>query len=207
MVILSQDPSFSGLGFSLYREDKNTIYVRKCSIGLGNSVGFEVVFNKSIEHSDNYISIIDSLLVGSKIDYVISEIPPPSGTYSAGLFALDTLLLYRIKWLYNPKEMVTLNPSFLVKIHNTRKYTKKDSITLTNYLMDILKDDFTFNIIRDGIKGANAFKLDDNMAESLLFMFRAFVRYDVKGVGKKIVDAITGFFDESEKVLFREEKI
>ena len=94
--ILSLDPSFSGLAFSLY-DGKDTVFIRGCSVSLGDSVGFERAFSAAREmDSLLYWELKELGIADIKPEIAISEIPPPSGIYSAGLFALDTLLFDRL---------------------------------------------------------------------------------------------------------------
>jgi hypothetical protein len=195
-VILAQDPSFSKLAFSLY-DGKDTIYLDNCNFKLGECVGFEKVFQANMSIWELYK---DKLVKDYKvnktlfIDKIFSEIPPPVGMYSAGLFSLDTFILDRL-FNFNPKctEIFTLPPSFLMTIHNVRKYKKGESTVLAKYLInDVLKDNFTFKF-----NGA----LNADRAESLFFLLRAFVKYDIKGSKEIIPRAISGFLSESEQLL------
>jgi len=196
LVILAQDPSFAKLAFSLY-DGKDTIYLDNCVFSLGDCVGFERVFQANKEILKQYLDKLCNLYGVNKtlfIDKIFSEIPPPNGTYSAGLFSLDTYILDKL-FTFNRacSEVWTLPPSFLMTIHNTRKYNKSDSTTLAKYFIsDVLKDKFTFKF-----KGA----INADRAESFFFLLRAFVKYDIKGCREIIPRAISGFLSESEKLL------
>lgn len=200
LVILAQDPSFKKLSFSLY-DGSGTVYLDSCNFKLGECVGFEKVFNANREILRQYIDkLVNDYGVNRTIyiDKIFSEIPPPTGIYSAGLYSLDTYILDRL-FAFNKKcdEIWTIPPSFLMTIHNTKKFKKSESVILARYLMeDILKDRFEFK---------NKGKLNADKAESLLFLFRAFVKYNVLNSRDLIINAISGFYSEPEKLLISRE--
>jgi hypothetical protein len=195
-VILAQDPSFRKLSFSLY-DGKDTIYLDSCHFELGDCIGFEKIFNANRNIMEQYVDkLVNDYKVNTDlfVDKIFSEIPPPNGMFSAGLFSLDTYVLDKLFDL-NEKcdEIWTLPPSFLMTVHNSRSYKKGDSTTLAKYMMkDVLGDDFDFQF-----KG----KLNADQAESMFFLLRAFVKYDIKGCKDKIINSISGFYSESEKLL------
>jgi hypothetical protein len=198
-IILAQDPSFAKLAFSLY-DGKSTIYIQNCTFSLGECVGFEKVFHASKDILSQYTTRLESLGVNKTlfIDKIFSEIPPPNGTYAAGLFALDTYILDHL-WSYLPScsEIWTLPPSFLMTLHNTRKYKKSESVTLAKYFMnDILKGRFTYKYT--GI-------LNADRAESFLFLVKAFCKYNIQECRESIIKAISGYFSESENLLIKRE--
>lgn len=197
LVILAQDPSFAKLSFSLY-DGKDTIHIDSCSFELGECVGFEKIFNANRDIMRQYIEkLTKSYGVNTKlfINKIFSEIPPPTGIYSAGLFSLDTFVLDKL-FAMNKQcdEIFTLPPSFLMTIHNTRDYKKSESVVLAHYMMDdILKSKFKF------VKPRN--KLNADQAESLIFLIKALYKYDIKGTREEIARAISGFMSETEKLL------
>lgn len=199
LVILAQDPSFNKLSFSLYNGEE-TIYLDSCSFKFSEQViGFEQVFRANREIAHQYLNkLYKEYKVNTEIfvKKIFSEIPPPTGMYSAGLFSLDTYILDKL-FIFNKQcdEVYTLPPSFLMTIHNSRKYKKSDSTAFARYFMnDILKDKFEF-IYKN--------RLNADMAESFLFLLRAFCRFDIKGTRDLIISTIPGFFSEPEKLLIR----
>ena len=194
-VILAQDPSFAKLSFSLY-DGKKTIYLDSCSFSLGESVGFERVFEGSLQIFNDYKDKLYGLGINRNIfiDYIISEIPPPNSMYSAGLFALDMHLLYRLYEMNGLcKTIYTLPPSFLVTLHNRQKYKKSDSTRMAKYFMDeIFGDQFEYQFTG---------RLNADQAESFLFLIKAFYILDINGLREEITSAITGFYSPVEKVL------
>jgi hypothetical protein len=63
-------------------------------------------------------------------------------------------------------------------------------------MKEVLKDDIEFVY-----KGA----LNNDRAESFLFMIRAFVKWDILELKDKIVNSISGFMSDSEKLLIKRE--
>lgn len=199
VVILAQDPSFRKLSFSLY-DGKDTVYLDSCTFKFEDqSVGFEQVFRANRVIALEYLTKLrDDYGVNSDIyiKKIFSEIPPPTGLYAAGLYSLDTYIIDKL-FSFNKAcdEVYTLPPSFLMTIHSSRNFKKSESTAIARYFMeDILVNDFNFKY-----KG----RLNSDMAESLLFLMRAFCRFDVKNKREDIVGAIPGFFSESEKLLIK----
>lgn len=196
-MILAQDPSFRKLSFSLYNGEDD-IYLDSVSFALGDCVGFEKVFNANIKIFKEYTNKLVNFYKVNKdifVDIIFSEIPPPAGTYSAGLYSLDTYLLTGLLSLNKKcREVYTLPASFLMTIHNSRQFKKSDSTAFARYFMnDILKDRFKFHI--NG-------RFNADQAESLLFLLRAFCKYNIKDTRELIINAVPGFYSESEKLLF-----
>ena len=198
-VLLAQDPSFSRLSFSLY-DGNEVIYLDGCKFSFeGKGVGFEQVYQASRVIAREYFSkLCCDYGVNEKIfiKKIFSEIPPPTGIYSAGLYALDTFILDRLFTLNKGcDEIYTIPPSFLMTVHNTRKYKKSDSTAIAMYLMEeVLKGKLEFRY-----KG----RMNADMAESFIFLMRAFVKYDVRGLGEEISGAIPGLYSKTEKLLIR----
>ncbi len=198
-VILAQDPSFRKMAFSLY-DGKRTIYLDTCSFSLGESVGFERVFEGSLQIFKDYKDVLYSLGVNDNlfIDYIISEIPPPNSMYSAGLFALDTHLLYKLYEMNSEcKKIYTLPPSFLVTLHNRQKYKKSDSTKMAKYFME--------EVFGDIFEYKYSGRLNADQAESFLFLVKGFYILNVMGFREVISSAISGFFSPVEKILIERE--
>jgi hypothetical protein len=196
MVILAQDPSFAKLAFCLY-DGNGTIFLDNCEFSLGECVGFEKIFQANRLILKQYLTKL-TINYGVNntiyINKIFSEIPPPNGTYAAGLFSLDTYILDKL-FAFNKKcdEIWTIPPSFLMTVHNTRKYKKSESVTLAKYFInDVLKGKFVFKF-----KGA----INADRAESFFFLLKAFAKYDIRGTRDMIINTISGFYSESEKLL------
>ena len=154
-----------------------------------------------------YQNRLDMLGVGTdiKVDVYASEVPPPVGNFSAGLYALDKYTISNIFSKYDTiKEVYMIPPNYLCTIHGTSKYKKSDSTALANYFInEILKNDFNV-VFPDSISESGRRmkgRLNNDRAESFLFMLRMFAKYDIKGYKNKIVSEIGGLGYEAEKLL------
>lgn len=206
MVILTMDPSYNACAFSLY-DGEDTIYIDNSSYSLGEKIGFEKIFTATHDIWRQHKEKMDSLGVGDKIliDRMISEIPPPTAQFSAGLFALDTFILSKMWETYNSiKEIMVVPSSFLGTVHNTNRYTKSDSTKLAKYFInEVFPNEFKI-VIPDNVsdKGRRTKgTLNNDRAESFLFMLRAFVKYDIHGLGTKIKTEMQGLGYEGERIL------
>ena len=152
------------------------------------------------------IDIDSEIGVGTKfgIDLVFSEVAPPVGQFSAGLFALDTFILYKLfDTHYSIKEIWTIPPSYLSTIHGTSKYKKSDSTNLAKYYIgEVLKDKLDV-VFLDNISsfGRRKAKLNNDKAESFLFLLRDFCKYDTFGFRNSIISEMGGFSQENERLL------
>jgi hypothetical protein len=206
MVIMAIDPSYNHFAYSIYVEDEGKIYVGMCSHPLGESIGFDKTFNACTSMWGKLKSDLDELGVGSKIliDKVISECPPPVSQFSAGLFALDTYMLDKIFTEYESiSEMFVVSSSYLGTVHGG-KYKKSDSTQLAKYFInEVLKDDFEV-VIPDSISASGRKMkgtMNNDKAESFLFLLRMFCKYDIKGYKNKIMSEMSGLGYSAEKLL------
>lgn len=200
--ILSIDPSFKHLAFCVYNGD-NKIHMDMCSYPLGEGIGFEKIFVAVDTLWKDFYERLKKLNI--EITTVISEVPPPVGSFAAGLYGLDVFLLHSL-WDSFPsiQEIYYVPPSYLTQVHGTSKYQKSDSTRLAKYYIDeVLKDDFSL-IIPDNVseKGRRTKgTVNNDKAESYLFLLRAFSKFNVKGLSSRIVSEMSGFGIESEKLL------
>lgn len=207
MVILAIDPSFKALSFSLYDSDTKKVYIDTVSYPLGTSIGFEKIFDAVHVQWYQLHSKIDEYLKENNIsiDIVISEIPPPVGNFSAGLYALDYTILNSLFETYTTiKDLFILSPSFLTKVHGRRGYKKSESTALVKYFIDdVLSDSFDV-YIPDSISAngrVSKGRLNNDKAESFIFLLRLIVRLNVNGLANKIKHEVEGLSHEGEKLL------
>lgn len=206
MNILAQDPSFAHCACSLFVQEKKKIYIDMHSYNLGETVGFEKVFKASHEIWSQYDSWLNFIGVGKDfdIDVVISEIPPPMGQFSAGLFALDTYLLDRLFYTYDSiKEIYTLPPSFLTSVHGGR-YKKSESTSLAKYFIsEVFNNEYEIVIQGNTSKNGKKTKgtINNDKAESFIFLLRAMCKFDIDGRRNQILSEVGGLSFESEKLL------
>lgn len=207
MVILAIDPSFKALSFSLFDSDSKIVYIDTVSYPLGTSIGFEKIFDAVHVQWYQLKEKIDTYLKGKSIsiDYVVSEIPPPVGNFSAGLYALDYTILNNIFEEYKTvKDLYILSPSFLTKVHGRRGYKKGESTELAKYFIEsVLKDYINVRIPNKvsetgrNIKG----RLNNDKAESFIFLMRMFVKFNIYNLADTITKEVDGLKHEGEKLL------
>lgn len=200
--ILAVDPSYNHLAFSVY-DGEDTIHLDLCSYPLGEGIGFEKVFLAVDSLWKEFSDKLRALNID--FDTVISEIPPPVGNFAAGLYGLDVYLLHSLWNTFSSiKELYVVPPSYLSHVHGTSKYQKSDSTRLAKYFItEVLKDDFKI-VIPDNVseKGRRTKgTVNNDKAESYLFLLRAFSKFDVKGLSNKIVTEMSGLGYEAERLL------
>lgn len=208
MVIVGMDPSYKALSMSILDTDKRVVHIHTISENLGEGIGFEKIFNTARTLRDSQIEYIDSLVKSesiSPITEIFSEIPPPTSAFSSGLFALDTLLLSTLFDRYTSiKKMYAIPPSYISTIHGTNKYNKSQSTQLAKYyLEEVLQNEFEV-VMPDTVSQTGRHtkgKMNNDKAESFLFLLRAIVKYDIFNLAKKISVEMEGFLHKSEKLL------
>lgn len=207
MVILAIDPSFKALSFSLYDSDTKKVYIDTVSYPLGTSIGFEKIFDAVHVQWYQLHNKIDDYIQKNNIsiDVVISEIPPPVGNFSAGLYALDYTILNSLFEKYTTiKDLFILSPSFLTKVHGRRGYKKSESTALVKYFIDeVLSDSFDV-CIPDSVSAKGRVskgRLNNDKAESFIFLLRLIVRLNINGLAGKIKSEVEGLSHEGEKLL------
>ena len=207
MVILAIDPSFKALSFSLYDSDTKKVYIDTVSYPLGTSIGFEKIFDAVHVQWYQLHNKIDDYIQKNNIsiDVVISEIPPPIGNFSAGLYALDYTILNNLFEKYTTiKDLFILSPSFLTKVHGRRGYKKSESTALVKYFIDEVLSD-SFNVyIPDSVSAKGRVskgRLNNDKAESFIFLLRLMVRLNINGLANKIKSEVEGLSHEGEKLL------
>ena len=204
MVIMAIDPSFRCLAYSIYDGDK-TIYMNSVTSKLGENMGFDKVYHAVHSQWDKLKIELDKLRSenGIEVEYVISEIPPPVSQFSAGLFALDTYILSKLYDTYDSiKEIYFVAPSYLGTIHGTSKYKKSDSTSLAKYYLNEVFEDYYKIEIPDSVsdKGRRVKgKLNNDRAESFLFLLRMFVKYNIDDRALQISSVMQGFGYEDKE--------
>jgi len=207
MVILAIDPSFKALSFSLFDSNSKSVYIDTVSYPLGTSIGFEKIFDAVHVQWYQLKEKIDTYLKDKSIsiDYVVSEIPPPVGNFSAGLYALDYTILNNIFEEYKTvKDLYILSPSFLTKVHGRRGYKKGESTELAKYFIEnILENQINVwipNKVSEtgrNIKG----RLNNDKAESFIFLMRMFVKFNIYNLADTLIKEVDGLKHAGEKLL------
>ncbi len=211
--ILALDPSFKNLAYSVFDIPNQRVILGKVGTPLGTKIGFDVVFNAVGQQWSKLYKALKGLYVaegigresGIVIDSVFSETPPPVSQFSSGLYALDTFILSQLFMRFQSvKEVYSIPPSYLSTVHGTSKFKKTDSTVLARYfidelLADDLKVEYVSTISDTGrvMKG----KLSNDVAESFIFLLRAIVRYNIYGLGNKIMSYCAGLGSPTEILL------
>lgn len=134
MILMGIDPSFTRTGLSIYNTETKELFITKIVNELPKNKSFQNLFNVASSISENILKIIEDY----DVDFIISEVPPPQGSFSSGLFGLDMVILYSIRSLV--KEIYTVPPTYLAHIHGKRGYKKSDSSELGKRLIPLLTD-------------------------------------------------------------------
>lgn len=204
-VILAIDPSYDHLAISLF-VGNHKVYMDMCSSKLGTNIGFDKVFNACYDLWSQLSSKLDTYLKESdaEIDYVMSEFSPPVASFAAGLYALDMFIFSKLFETYiSIKEIYIVPSSYLMTVHGG-KYKKSESTQLAKYYIgEVLQNDIEV-ILQDNISDTGRRTkgtVNNDKAESFLFLLRAFCKWDVYGLGEKIKLEMGGLGIEAEKVL------
>lgn len=205
MVIMAIDPSFRNAAVSIF-DGNNTVYIDTVSCSLGENIGFEKVFHACHSQWEGLYDHLSRLGIGKSlnIDVVVSEIPPPVGQFSSGLYALDTYLLSNLWSEYlSIKELYVLSPSYLSTIHQTHSYKKSDSTKLAKYYINEVLTELNIVIPESISETGRHMKgtLNNDKAESFLFLLRMFCKYNINGWASKIFSEMSGFNYPAEKLL------
>jgi len=207
MVIVGMDPSFNALSTSILNVETHKVYLQTISESLGDNIGFDKVFMVSRKLRDAQLKYIDKLISDKCIDTIdklFSEMPPPAASFSSGLFALDNLVISSMYDTYNIGEVYVIPSSYVATIHGTNKYNKSDSTKLAKYFINEVLGDKIEVIIQDYVSEKGRVmkgKLNNDKAESFLFLLRAIVKYDIYGLSKVITSEMSGFIHEPEKLV------
>ena len=208
MVILAMDPSFNALSTSILNTDTHKIYVHTISHPLGEGIGFDKIFTASRELREWQSEYIDGLLSdGSipEITEVFSEVAPPVSQFSSGLYALDTLILSNLFDRYKTvKKVYAIPPSYCSTIHGTNKYSKSESTKLAKYFIEEVLNETYEIVIPDSVSDKGRVtkgRMNNDKAESFLFLLRAIVKYDIDGLAVKLSSIMGGFLHETEKLI------
>lgn len=152
-IFVGLDPSFTRTGLSLVdTENKEVLFTSfSCQIG-------EKQFENVYKASKNIVASLQSFLSPYKNVRIVMECPLPSAMFSPGLYCLDTLIFSTFESLIDR----TYSPTYLVKLHGKRKYTKQDSVDLALERLEVLKD-----------KGyvVKQKRINHDCAESFLYLF------------------------------------
>lgn len=181
MIVLGLDPSFKGFGICLVDTETDVIETFKISQDIGK-LGFAEI----CDSVDKILYELDCYLKGRTIDLVVTETPPPTAKFSAGLYALDYAVSRRLENKYGA-EVYGVSCSYIGHIHKNRKWTKTMSVNLAKELVDVFKD----NGFASGVK------FESNQCEALIIACRACIIAGLD-IGNSIISKNIKFKDKLE---------
>lgn len=123
-TLVGIDPSFSRTGMALVTPGKEVLFQH-----FSRKIGHKS-FDNIYEVSDDITNEMIEFLEPYKPYRVIMESPLPNSLFSAGLYCLDTMLMYKLN--QNGVVIKTYNPITLTHIHGKRGSTKKESVALAD---------------------------------------------------------------------------
>ena len=185
MVLVGCDPSYKRTGLAMYKD--GVIYIRNLKVESNADKSFQRVWEDAEEQSLAIVSMM--LRTVGRVDQMLSECPPPQGTFSPGLYALDSLLFSKSKGYVNSLKVVY--PNYVGHVHGKRKYQKSESVELALRILDKLKNNVKVDM--------QSKRISHDESEALIFLCRLFV---INNMFKEELLEWIGLFSEKEKVLY-----
>lgn len=159
-MLCGLDPSFNRTGISIY--NGKSIIITSVGVKLEEEKTFCSVYRSA----ELVTRMITEYISNFNIKQVITEVPPPLGQFSSGLWCLDSLLCHKLE--NSEVEVVyTLNPNYIEHVHGKRGHTKTESVELAKKI--IKKLETSAHVKTD------CGRLNHDEAESLIFLCRLFV--------------------------------
>jgi hypothetical protein len=187
------DPSFTKCGLAMVNHDKKTLLTDTVGVEKAGSV-FRDTFFSAEEVSGKVIALLRSVGIESP-SLVLSEIPPPVGSYSAGLYGLDILMLHRLGEVFPfIPEIYVFYPSYVKYLHGKQKVKQIEHKRLGIQLLSAWQLEYKIHTRKKEITA------DESVA--LFFLSRMMVcKYPSSSVSAALVEKIPRFQDEKEHVL------
>lgn len=191
MRLFGLDPSYTNTGISIIDSDIKKIILR----AYGLPIGEKTFSNMYICANDRSSIVVKTLFdIYNVYDYGITETPPPVGSFGSGLFALDTLLVYRLQQTFDCP-ILGVSPMYLSHLHKKRGYKKSESIVLAKKIMNIF--------INHGYSIDLLGRLSSDMAEAFLFVVRGFVVSINDEISSEVLSLVPWYSDKKEFLLCR----
>lgn len=182
VVLAGIDPSYSRTGISIYTGDAIVI----TNLSQSNK-GMKKTFSNVWNSANDLSSRIVKLLLSYNVNGVISEVPPPQGCYSPGLWCLDSLIFAKLR--NRVDTLYGLSPTYIGHVHGTRKYKKSWSVDVANEIINTLS-------MKVDIKTG---RLNHDESESFIFLCRLLVRLNVC---KDDLSFCRGLYSDKERLIF-----
>ena len=155
-MLCGLDPSFKRTGISIYTGD--TIVITSYKVDLEKEKTFQNVWKEACEIATKVTEKISEY----RVSQVISEVPPPRGEYSPGLWCLDSLIMDRL-FRASIDKIYTIGPQYIGHVHGKRGYSKTESVELAK------------NIISRLNLKVEVGRINHDEAESFILLCRLFV--------------------------------
>lgn len=123
------DASFTRTGIA--EISNGIVKTHSCSNPIGEKT-FKNVFLAANSLAEEILKSLGDLSGA----FIVLEEPFPGGTFSSGLYCLDSLILEKV---LGRAEVALVHPTWLGYIHEKRKHSGTDSVNLTKELMVMLK--------------------------------------------------------------------
>ena len=173
VVYVGIDPSYKRTGISIYCEGK--VRITSVSLESDPNKSFEKIY---LDVQNQVSQIIRAIrgkvaLLGPDLDFkVLTECPPPQGSFAPGLWALDVSMIKELKGM--GAEVFRVCPNYIGHFHGKRTFNKSESVEKAKVILK------KFDHSVDG-------RLSHDQAESFIFLCRLLSREGIldKEIGKE----------------------
>lgn len=131
MIVCALDPSFSNTGIAKCDTERKTLVVDSVKGDGRKHSAFQDIQNSIHMH---YMPMLSEKVAGT--DALVTEEPFPFGSFSSGLYALDTAICQTFFGILKK----TYNPRTLEFIHDCRKHGKSQSKELASGIIDVFRN-------------------------------------------------------------------
>jgi len=157
-MIIGLDPSFKGLGYCQVDVLNKIVSTKKLSHDIAKPSFDEICYSV-----DCLVRDVMKEIGGRKLKLMITETPPPTAKFSAGLYALDYAISREI---LHEKEcpVFGVSCSYIGHLHKKKKWNKSESVKLAKEIVEKV-------LIPAGYNCDNV-HFESNQCEALLIAMR-----------------------------------
>jgi len=167
MVYVGIDPSFSSTGIAMYCSGSDQLFIDKRSQPVKGLSFMDFVVCVDVQTNSIKEVVFSPRYVKNKNTHVLIEYPPPVAQWSAGLYALDTVLVLKLR--KGGCHVKGVPPNKIQSLFGKRKVLNSESVELAKELMalnPVSWISFRGDIIENKVP---RIKVDE--AEALIFMY------------------------------------